>query len=110
MHDARKVFSRDQVHDKIMRAVGIARVVNGDDVWMRQAGQGLSFAVESLDRLDGLHGLRRQQFDGHLPIEFAMNGPKDAPHSAAAQFVQQLVFADNLELRAVRGGKLIRSA
>ena len=49
-----------------MRAVRLARVVDGDDVRVRQPGERLDFPPEPLDRLRGLDEGIGQQLDGDL--------------------------------------------
>ena len=43
----KKVRPIDVLHDQVMQSIGLAEVVNGNDIWMAEPGQGAGFAGES---------------------------------------------------------------
>jgi hypothetical protein len=71
------------------------RVVNGDDVGMRELGDRLGLA-EQPDPRDGVRGalVRPQELEGDLAIELRVVGGVDLAHAAAPDHVEDGVAAD----------------
>ena len=85
----RQILAIDQIHDVEVRAVGTARVVDGDDVRVGQPGERLHFPPEPLHRLRGLDERLRKQLHRDRAVHLAVNRLEHPPHPAAAKLVQQ---------------------
>jgi hypothetical protein len=62
-----------------------------------QAGKGLSFPTESLDKIIGGDSAARQHFERNLPVETDLPRTVDDTHAAATDLLQQLVIAQSRE-------------
>ena len=86
--------SRHQLHDE--RESTFAQTsdrVNGDDVGMLQLGDRTCFARESGNRfVIGAGRARMNHFDGHFTTKVSIARTPNDRASAAAQFIQELVF------------------
>src|SRR6185312_1649213 len=87
----------DELHrDEHLIAKG-ADVVDGDDVGVRQARDGLRLAQRALPPLahaDAVLDARAQQLDGDLVIQLGIEGGVDLAHPAAPQESQYDVATD----------------
>ena len=67
--------------------------MDGDDVGVGQPGRGARLAQESRTALRGRGEYRRQQLDGHQPVECEVPRQEHDAHAAAAQFALDGVAA-----------------
>ncbi len=95
LDDLAQIVAVDVLHHEKVDALGLARVVGGDDVGMLQPGRGPNLAAEPADRVGRLHRLRRQDLQGHDPLHRAVAGLEDLPHPARADLFQHGVFAED---------------
>jgi hypothetical protein len=86
-----QALALDVLHDDEVRAVGLAPVVDADDVGVVQRRGRLGLAPEPLDEA-GVGGQRREQhLDRHGPVEHLVTGQVDLGHAAAPEPPVQLV-------------------
>ena len=77
-------FSIDEGHHVIQKAGGFSRVVEGQDVWVREARRDFDLAEEPL-RTERGSELGLQHLDGDLAMVLQVLGEIDRRHPAAAQ-------------------------
>src|SRR5258705_9623945 len=58
----------DQAHAEIVLPLVFADLVNGHDVWMRQAGGRFGFGFEALDQLLGGQSAAADEFNGNEAV------------------------------------------
>ena len=80
-----QVHAVDIFHDEEIQPLGLAEIVDGDDVRMAQPGQRAGFAREPLGKRRIVAGFHRQNLDRHQPIEPRLPGFVDRPHAPLAQ-------------------------
>ena len=90
MHTLRPVY---ELHDEKLLAAGFIRIVRGDDIRMREAGDRTNFASETssghwIDKL-----FRRQHLDSRQAIQFDVANLIDDAHPALSQDIQDLIPA-----------------
>jgi hypothetical protein len=92
--DRAKRFTFDQLGDDVRLAVGLADVVDGDDVGMVEGAEGAGFLLETLSP-DGVAGnVGGQNFDRHRTIEPCVLGSEHLSHAAFAQLIEDFVVAE----------------
>jgi len=74
----------DVRHDVVQEASGLARIVERQDVWMGQAGDGLDLAEEPVGP-EGHSELRPEHLDGDRAAVLQVLGEEDDRHPALAQ-------------------------
>jgi hypothetical protein len=84
---------REQLHDDEQAAVLIARVVDVNDVRVREARDRLRFALESSAPIEIGRERLRQNFDCDVTAELRIARSIDLAHSASAQLGEDLVPA-----------------
>src|SRR5207302_3731532 len=84
-------FSGDEV-----RAICLANLMDGDDVWMIKRGGGLGLLYEPAQALFVIGKLRRQKLQRDSAIEFRITGEVDLAHSTFSERFNDLIAADNL--------------
>ena len=94
----RQVAPVDVLHDQKMDAVRMIGVLRPHNVRVVQLAGRSNFPLETLDDPFVLHHARRQQLDGHDPVQQPMTGPKHLPHPASPDLVQQHVVAEHQRL------------
>ena len=70
------------------------------DIRMAELSQHLGFPLEPCEAFFGLSKRRRQDFDGHLPIELGVPRPIHFPHAALPQLGGDLVMKQRLSEHA----------
>ena len=75
-------------------AVGLADIVDLDDVGMAEPGDGLGLDQEPLAMLGAGRACRRGSSSGDDPVQLAVPGLVDDPHAAAAQLGQELELGE----------------
>ncbi len=93
-----QVFTRHVRHDIVQQALGLAGIVDGQDVGMGQAGGDLDLSKEPVLALVET-GLDLEQLERHLPLVLGVVGQVDHSHPAPPQ----------LTLDGVAPAKLLRS-
>ena len=88
-----QVAALDVLHYHVVDVAVVVNVVRADDVAMIQLGDGLGLAVESGQIGRVFHAVFGQHLDGHAPLHEHVFGQVHAAHSARAQVVQELIFA-----------------
>ena len=85
----------DVLHDDVRHAVGVAEVVDGDDVGVRERAGRASLLREALAEL-----VRRnvglQQFDRDESVDRRVAGQEDGPHAALPEPLSEFIPADEL--------------
>ena len=81
----------DVLHRDPVAAVGLAAVVDADDVRVLEAGRGLRLAPEALDELGVLGEALVQELERHAAAEHRVVGEPDVGHPAAAEPADQRV-------------------
>ena len=77
------------------RLPGFTDVIDWNDVWVTSGPRhGLGFPLEPRDGLFWGAFPRGEHLQGRLPAEALLGGPADDPHSAPAQFDENLVGAE----------------
>ena len=76
------------------QAVGLADVVDLDDVGVLQAGDGLGLGQEAGDGLGAGMGPGQDHLERAGTVQADLPGPVDDAHAAAAQLAQDLVAGD----------------
>ncbi len=95
-HDFGQIQPIDVLHNQHGRAVDLAGIESLDDVRVGEPADGLHLAFEAADGLAVAHAATGQHLDGHNAIEFHVQCLIDPAHAAAAQFFEDLVFAQGL--------------
>jgi hypothetical protein len=81
----------DDLHGDVVRPLGLAAVVDRDDVGMREARGGLRLATEALDEELVVRVAVVQDLDRHAPAEVLVLGQIDVGHPARAELAQDAV-------------------
>ena len=91
-----------KLHQQVIEAVGLAEVIDGDDVGMVEPGQGLRLAREPLGKARVFLLLAGQDLERHKAVEPRLARLIDHAHAAAAQAFE------NFQLRELAGDLLQR--
>ena len=83
----------DHLHRDVVGALGLAAVVDGDDVWMGKPGGRLRLAAEPFDEEVVLRVALVQDLDGDAATELLVLGEVDVGHAAGAELPQDPVAA-----------------
>src|SRR5579885_1791184 len=84
-----------ELHAKKREAVfAFADLVNWQNIWMIEAGRGLSFAAEPHEGLLAIGVVGQQLFDRDDPVGMPLTRSINDAHAAAADFLQDLIIAD----------------
>ncbi len=83
----------DHLHGDVVRPLGLAAVVDGDDVRVREAGRGLRLAPEALDEEVVAGVAVVEDLDGDAAPELLVLGEVDVRHAAGAELSQDPVAA-----------------
>jgi len=84
-------------HDDIVDAVGIAGIVYGGDIPVDEAGSGMGFPLEALDKMAVVRKTEMQYFYRHRTVEHRVERPVDRSHAAAPYgFVNPVTPLDDL--------------
>ncbi len=75
-------------------ALVLSEIVDGQNVRMRQRGDGLGFALETRHRVGILGAVSRKDLDRHLAPESRVPSPVHLAHPARAERRQDLVRAE----------------
>ena len=78
----------DELHEEVVEAVGLARIIDGHDMRMAEQGHRSSLAGKPLGKGRVLADLGREDFQRHQPIELFLPGHVDHAHPAAAHQFQ----------------------
>jgi hypothetical protein len=89
-----QVVALEQLHRHVELAVGVAQVVDGDDVGVVQAADGFGLALEALMQLVLVGQHRREHLEGHHTAQALVPGAVNHTHGALAQLVEDLVPAE----------------
>ncbi len=84
----------EQLGHGVRDAAVRAEVEDREDVRMRQRGDGLGLALEPRERVGVRGQLRREDFDGDLPVELRVARAVDLAHPARAERREDLVGAE----------------
>jgi hypothetical protein len=96
-HRLAQVHAIHELHEQVVKAARLSKVVHADDVRVVQSGEHPAFAVETLGEVRIAGQPVGQQLERHEPVEMRRAGFEDKAHAAPAD-----EFED-LELRK-RGG------
>jgi hypothetical protein len=83
-HGLAEVHAIDIFHQQIKKRAGLAEVVNGDDVWMIEFGEGAAFAGEAFGKVSLFSERLGENFEGDQAIEFWLAGFVNETHPALA--------------------------
>ena len=97
----------DVLHDQEVAAVGLAEVVDPDEVLVLELGADPRLALEPRDRPRVVHPLGRQDLQRHEAAQPRVAGQVDPAHPAVADQVQQQVAIDP-EAAGAAGQQLLR--
>ena len=78
-------FAGQQFHDGIHHARGFAEIVDGQDVRMRERGDGPGFALESRARVGVGDDVGRKDFDRDMALELGVACAIDLTHPTGAK-------------------------
>ena len=81
----------EQLHHRVDDTAVVADVVQRQDVRMVQRGDRLRFALEALQAIGDVSGVRRKHLDGHFAAQPGVSRPVDFAHAAAADRAENLV-------------------
>ena len=82
LFDFAQVGAIHELHQQIVQRAGLAKVMNGDDVRMIEAGQGAGFAVEPLGKTGIAGHRRRQHLQGDQTVQCRLARLVNRPHAA----------------------------
>ena len=82
-----------ELHGDIGPVLVLADLVDGADVRVVQGRGGLGLDEETLFEVGRVHEVRRQELQGHRPLELEVLGLVDDPHAAVAELLDDLVLA-----------------
>src|SRR5262249_10822412 len=86
------VHAVDEGHRHVIDATGCAKLVNADDIWMAELGDGLCLSLKAPGIFWIVRHARVDDLDRGHPIQIRIDGPVHARHSAVAeQFVYHVV-------------------
>ena len=88
-----KRLALEQLHDGVRSAFVLPEVVDGEDVGMRQRGDGAGLAFEARARGLVRGEARRQDLDSHGASELGIGGAIDFTHAARTEQPDDLVLA-----------------
>ena len=91
----------DEWHDVVEQAVGAARVDEGEDVWVVEAGGDLYLAEKPV-RADVRGQMRMQHLHCHGPAMLEVLGQIDRGHATPPDFPLEVVAAGERTLQAVQ--------
>ena len=86
-----QVFALDELHGDELNAVGVAKVIDADDVFVRDLMGKEKLLLEAGDNRGIGRKLTPNEFQGDEAVEFAVAGLVDRAHAAFAQQLQDLV-------------------
>ena len=93
-HGLAEVDAVDVFHEEVEEGAGLAEVVDGDDVWVVEFGEGAAFAGEAFGE-GGLFGEGLgEDFEGDEAIEFWLAGFVDETHAALADKFEDLEMGE----------------
>jgi hypothetical protein len=92
----------DVFHGVEVEAVFIARFIEADDVGMIEPAQGLDLALETVEEADFLGQLGGEDFQSRLAPGQLFLRKVNAPHAAAAQFLEDDPFAQPVADHAMK--------
>src|ERR1700722_13084654 len=84
----------EKFRDEVGRAVVFANVVDGEDVWMVQRGDGAGFLLEAAEAVGVFRKSLREDFDGDVAAEAGVFCTEDFAHSASADWRDNFVWAE----------------
>ena len=93
-HQLGQTPPRDVVHRKVRLTVGLANLVDGDDVRVLELGDGLGFTAEPLERRLSRELAEQHHLDRHAAIQADLPGAVHHAHAAVGDLVQQFVVAE----------------
>ena len=78
----------DIAHRQVKLTLLLAKAVDGNNIWVHEAGGGRGFDAKALDqfRISGSDG--GKDFQGDLPVEAHLPGAVDRPHAASGDQVR----------------------
>ncbi len=85
LDERREVLPLDVVHREVRIAIGLAEVVNAQDVLVRDLARELDLALEALDHGFVLGDVRADQLERDLAVELLILDLVDGPHASAPQ-------------------------
>jgi hypothetical protein len=86
-----QLFAFEQFHHDERRALVIADVVDGRDVWVIERGGGLRFLLEAAHTLGIRRQFSRQQFERDFALEARVFGQPDLAHPARAEWGKNFI-------------------
>ena len=86
-----KILTIDMLHDKVTHIQIAAEIVNGDNVWMAQFGQGLGFTLEALQELWVRCDVIGNDLDRHFAAQLELFSTVDHAHGTTTQLAQNFV-------------------
>ena len=92
VHQRAQVLAVDQLHGDPGEALGVTRLVDGDDVGMIEGGGGPRFLFEPAQRLRTGGQLGRQDLQGHFTTELVVSRTVDLSHPARTNYAEDLVL------------------
>jgi hypothetical protein len=84
-------FPPEEFHDGEDDAVLATDVVQSDDVWMRQSGDGPSLSFESSESVRIVHQISGYNLHGDLAAESRVRRAIDFAHTSSAERRQDLI-------------------
>ena len=95
LHPRLEVLTRQELHDDVRRAFGLAKLVDRDDVPVLQTRDRFRFALEPLvgGRID--REVDEHHLDGDVALEFGIAPFVQQSHAAAADKIDDVVTPDH---------------
>jgi len=87
-------LSLQQLHHGEAHALGVANIVNRQDVGMRQRRDGLGFALETQQRVGVLGELFRENLDGYIALQAEVARAVDFTHASGANRGKNFIRAE----------------
>jgi hypothetical protein len=91
----RKVVALDVLHDEEVNAIGISRIVSGDNVRMIQLGRSFDLSLKAGNCCRIFHHGGREHLDRYRAIHAAMNGLEHLAHSTRPDAIKEGVFTQD---------------
>jgi hypothetical protein len=89
-----QAFAFEELHGRVHDAVFGAEIEDGQDVRMREGGDGLGLALEPRERLGILRGRLGEDLDRYDAVQLRVARAVDLAHAARAELRNDLIGAE----------------